>query len=405
MVDHILQREAFVEQLLHHSTSGRLHSQDAVLSPIPRTKNPETLLTLPEFLRQSIPDAIRLADPHALLTLPEFFREPVPDHIAQSQVLKTKKSRHRSLSAPPISWLRPSSSRSLSISGEMKVSRPSSSLEPQLTPKGASLFSSGIHYIESRVVAFEVQYVAENHENLNHVLVFLTVTGATPDVEIEAEVIPSYPDLNEGDRLLIRNGPNTSPPLILPARTYPGKKEVKTQNGHYEIKLSTTPFTPVSPPETLPLLDASQLSTLNPMSFTCSSCSLPLVQSHTIRMYRDLPSEHWEELVDAWMCHTDQRLHEQVSKHGRGFWPEPGQALVGGSYILFEKSSIVINNLWQSDQTKVGDVSSSHFSGRLRKPALVSHQRLSVSKIGRRTGNEAKPKLVLLRLLYEIPTG
>jgi len=55
------------------------------------------------------------------------------------------------------------------------------------------------------------------------------------------------------------------------------------------------------------------------------------------------------------MCHTDQNLHEQVARHSRGFWPEAGQALVGGSYILFEESSIVANNLSSVDQPKRGE--------------------------------------------------
>lgn len=230
-------------------------------------------------------------------------------------------------------------------------------------------------------VGFDVRYIAENHENLQHVLVFLTITGALRDVEIEAEVIPSYPDINEGDRLLIRNGPNTSPPLLLPAHTFPGKKEVKAQNGHYEIKLSTTPFTPISP-EPTPLLDASQLSNLNPVSFNCTSCTLPVVRASTIESYRDLPSEHWEELVDAWMCHSDQRLHDQITKRSRGFWPEPGQALVGGSYILFQASSMVQMNLCPSDQVKVRLYLMLYYSvsaGRSRRPALEIHQRLSDS--------------------------
>jgi hypothetical protein len=203
------------------------------------------------------------------------------------------------------------------------------------------------------VIGFDVQYIAENHETLQHVLVFVTVTGAEPSAEMEAEVLPSSPDSNHGDRLLVRNGPNTSFPLILPAHTSPGKKEVKVQRGHYEIKLSTSPATPTFMPEPLPLLDASQLLASSPTSFTCASCSLPVVQSSNIDTYRDLPSEHWEELVDAWMCHSDQRLHEQVAKRSRGFWPNPGQALVGGSYILFEESAVVSNNLCSPDETKV----------------------------------------------------
>jgi len=66
-----------------------------------------------------------------------------------------------------------------------------------------------------------------------------------------------------------------------------------------------------------------------------------------------LPSEHWEELVEAWMCHSDQKLHEHVVKHGkRGFWPKEGEALVGGSYILFEESVVHSNNLNASGKPK-----------------------------------------------------
>ena len=53
------------------------------------------------------------------------------------------------------------------------------------------------------------------------------------------------------------------------------------------------------------------------------------------------------------MCHADQTLNEHVAKHGRGFWPEAGQALVGGSYILFEESSVVGDNLCPAELSKV----------------------------------------------------
>lgn len=210
-------------------------------------------------------------------------------------------------------------------------------------------------------VGFEVHYVAENHENLQHMLVFLTVTGATPGVDVEAEVVPSFKDrpADGGDHLLVKSGPHTSLPLVLPGRTSPGKTDVKVQGGHYEIKLTSLPLSSasnaLSSTDPVPLLDASQLSSANPTSFICASCSLPLVQSAKINRYKDLPSEHWEELVDAWMCHSDQKLHDQVAKFGsgRGFWPEAGQALVGGSYILFEQSSMTKNNICPAEETKV----------------------------------------------------
>lgn len=201
-------------------------------------------------------------------------------------------------------------------------------------------------------------YVAENHENLHHTLVFFTIIGAKPCAELQAEVLPLRLDQSSehGDRLVIKCGPHASLPLLLPAHTTPGKKEVRAQKTHYEIKLptaSTSPFSDINGQPAL-LLDATQLSSVNPTSFLCACCSLPLVQSSKIMAYRDLPSEHWEELVEAWMCHSDQKLHDHVTKNGkRGFWPSSGQALVGGSYILFEESVMNQNNLHMKDEPTV----------------------------------------------------
>ncbi|KAJ7691797.1 HECT-like ubiquitin-conjugating enzyme-binding-domain-containing protein [Mycena rosella] len=342
----VAKREAFVEQLAGYSDAGRFHGQDAVLQPT-RTKNPEAMLTLPEFIREALPDGVRVEDPKAMLTLPEFVKEMPPPHMlsppplptAPASAIRKKPIRNRSMSAPSMSWLRSSASRS--------------GLRSEI------INSNSVPTLSEPEVAFSVTYVAEHHENLQHILVFLTVQGATPGVDLEAEVLPAGGDADSssgGDYLVIKSGPHTSLPLCLPGRTTPGKKQIRVQGGHFEIKMPTLPTTAPSETTSAPLLDATQLSTVSPSSFICASCSLPLVQSSKILKYKDLPSDHWEELVDAWMCHTDQKLNEHVMKHGKGgFWPEAGQALVGGSYILFEESSMVKNHLCPADETKRGE--------------------------------------------------
>lgn len=379
-----------MEHLASYSGAGRLHKQDAV-SPS-KIKDPHALLTLPEFIREPLPATARsrppLEDPRALLTLPEFVREPPPPHLDEidaerPEIDKLKKAnRSRSSSAPSLSWLLSSPSRSGSISGTLSRSRSRPKLQVPSMPSSELFRSlSSIIGVTDRdlLVGFEVNYVAENHENLHHVLVFFTVTGPVPGIDIEAEVLP--PPLGKhtnSGRLVITSGPRTSLPLILPARVLSGKQTVAVQSGHFEIKLTTIPPQGVSPTEDAPpLLDAAQLSSANPTSFICASCSLPLVQSTKIQNYRDLPSEHWAELVEAWMCHTDQKLHDQAVKHGQmGFWPQPGQCLVGGSYILFEESDMSLQNLHRAQENKVRIYffeipSISPLSGRSRRPALT----------------------------------
>lgn len=171
-----------------------------------------------------------------------------------------------------------------------------------------------------------------------------------PGTPLEAEVLPSASD-SDGERLIITSSGGISPPLSLPVCVVPGPKEVRSHGTHFEVKLPTHPRSANSPPEleSEPLMDASQLSAANPTSFVCSSCSLPLVQASAVESYRDLPSEYWAELVEAWMCHADQKVHDHVAVHGRGIWPKTSQALVGGSYILFDESSVVKGNLVVSE--------------------------------------------------------
>ncbi|KAH9478581.1 hypothetical protein JR316_0009038 [Psilocybe cubensis] len=357
-------RDAFVEQLVRHSEAGRIHGQDAVLQP--RNKDPEALLSLPEFMREPIPASAgeRLKDATDLLTLPEFVKEGMPAYLSEPEQEpqtvsaggKSKEKRHRSISAPPLSWLRSSSSRNSSASN-------TSTSNSSAKGKAKAIATQG----------FDVVYVAENHENLNHTLVFATITGGKTGAEIQAEVLPPFlGNASDGsDHLVIKSGPHSSLPLMLPAHIIPGLKDVRVQSGHYEIKLmnqahpvsttsSSSSLLPTTPEQTddtpPPLLDATQLASINPTSFLCASCSLPLIQSSRVMQYRDLPSEHWEELVEAWMCHGDQKLNEQVAKQGRrGFWPARGQGLVGGSYILFEQDAMIENNLHLTQESRLDD--------------------------------------------------
>jgi ubiquitin-protein ligase E3 D len=76
-------------------------------------------------------DSIRMADPEAKLSLPEFIREPVPDHVTvRTPHLRSKnKLRSRSMSAPPLAWL---------LHPTSKASRSSPESKPQKTGKAGS---------------------------------------------------------------------------------------------------------------------------------------------------------------------------------------------------------------------------------------------------------------------------
>lgn len=390
-------RAAFVDHLAQHSDAGRLHSQDAVFSITPtmrvrsqpelsQIKDPHAMLSLPEFIREGVPEVIqrrmdRDRDPHALLTLPEFIKEtPAPDLLRPTSARPARGTsisysngipelqEHDTLT-PPVAAKAMKSSRSRSMSEPLSWFLPkSSSPTPpsSLGTKRSSMKkvprqSSASHdSVTEMQEILDVTYVAEYHENLHHVLVFLTVSGMLPGINLEAEVVAPEPGTDDGrSRLLLRCGASMSPRLRLPTTVRPGLAEVNVVGGrHFQVKLAVlAPPTDLASPE--PELDAAQFQLTQPTSFICASCSLPLVQAAKLRRYRDLPSEHWAELVDAWMCHADQKLHEHVQKGSRdGFWPDDGEALVGGSYLLLRESAVVKFNVCEvagADTAKVDD--------------------------------------------------
>ncbi|KAI0250715.1 HECT-like ubiquitin-conjugating enzyme-binding-domain-containing protein, partial [Lactifluus subvellereus] len=292
-------RQEFVDKLAEHSGARRMRAQDAAFS----SKDPDALLTLPEFIRESVPHTLQPSpNPNALLTLNEAARERPALSLTPGPPFVRSKSpkglRNRSMSAPSLSWLLPAGSKAHCAESAPRSGKGTSSRRPSTAGKTPS--------------QLDVSYVAEHHETLRHVLIFLNVSGITPGVNLDASVINGSNDTPNGleSALVIRSGTVESPALPLPARTKPGTEEVRVQGLHYEVKVAT--LDPSSPkPEPLPLLDAEQLRARSPTSFICASCSLPLVHGARITRYDDLPSEHWAELVDAWMCHTDQTLNAQ----------------------------------------------------------------------------------------------
>lgn len=370
-------------------------------------KDPEALLTLPEFIKEAIPQQIqesqerdRLEDPNALLTLPEFVKESImhpqvhmhsnPQSPSISRRGSEKFSRAdsenerkgngsegegKTLRKSKSGRLRSKSVSSASAAGAWLMgkswSRQSVAAIPP-TPSASTISTSNSQ------AGLDISFVAEYQDNLNVVVLLFKVitsvsTSSMPE-QLVVEVVPGPSTSTDGnssygDTFIVKHGASWSPPLFLPTKVALGKFTVPPTGEHYEIKLST-PQTEISPSgsgQTV-LLDAAELTNICPTSLVCASCSLPLV--HTVAssksnvpsedpfnppatigheepesqrlVYRDLPSEYWTELVDAWMCHHDQALNARIAQNAKeGSWPTKDECLVGGSYLLVDESAIV----------------------------------------------------------------
>lgn len=210
-----------------------------------------------------------------------------------------------------------------------------------------------------------VSFVAEYQQNLHTVQVYLRLQDPAQGRPVEFEVLTGDDEdspLTGSEVFVVRIGPSESPRLSLPVPVAPGLQDVKACGNHFEVKLAVPalaqiPAAPVSDDTSSPyqhLLDSAQISSIQPASFVCASCSLPVIACENVTRYVDLPSEHWTELMDAWMCHAEQKLTDAFMKTaGGGFWPKDGTVLVGGSYLLVDEANVVDRTLQSSGEGMV----------------------------------------------------
>ncbi|KAI3625778.1 hypothetical protein CBS9595_001139 [Malassezia furfur] len=81
------------------------------------------------------------------------------------------------------------------------------------------------------------------------------------------------------------------------------------------------------------------------LALACAACGSTLMQCSGAATLRALPSENWEELVDAWMCHGDQRLNASVVQ-GRADvepsrTPELDQIWVGSLMVRMNSAQLM----------------------------------------------------------------
>ncbi|KAI6124457.1 HECT-like ubiquitin-conjugating enzyme-binding-domain-containing protein [Pisolithus croceorrhizus] len=364
------QRYTYIEHIVERAAAGRLHSQDATPSSTPSlTANPGLHRRLGAENEQIRSNHSPRDGGGTELLLKGSAATPEAKNTSGNLSVPThKESRSRSVSAPHLAFFR-------SMSWDRSCAASSTQDPHSYGPKNSS---SSVRRLSERFGStLDVVYVAEHHEMLKHVLVFVSLPSfsshGNPNANgqpassgiLTAEVLADTSSQTRGDQLMLRLSGTPSLPLGLPVPVVPGLKNAIEKRTYWEIKLSCVQRPQLfgtrnsanvtsSENDDPPLLSASQLTTLLPISYTCASCLVPLVTPAPTQ-YRDLPSEYWEELVDAWMCHPEEQtladlkmnMRGEEGKSGRkfGFWPTEGEALVGGSYIMFEGRSVVGGNV------------------------------------------------------------
>jgi hypothetical protein len=154
-----------------------------------------------------------------------------------------------------------------------------------------------------------------------------------------------------------RKDPSIVLTIQLPAPVYAGQlTSLVVQDIHLEAKLRAVP---TSTPGSITSLNtvlthalsAQEMRRIQPTDIRCAQCdrdivNLPATNGPLEQTYKDLPSEHWAEMMDVWMCHDDPTFTAKLAKNTKdGFWPNKGSILIGGSYFLVHGDDLQLSSV------------------------------------------------------------
>lgn len=178
--------------------------------------------------------------------------------------------------------------------------------------------------------------------------------------------------------LVAAKGQKTASRVTLPCRVVPQQANVQLVGSVCEVKLvtlgSTSPTKSRADLEIHSPLTTDDLRTSSPTAIRCVTCDAELANTSTVSRWNALPSEYWAELLDAWMCHQDQKLSDDLIAKGKGIKPRPDEVLVATSYLLLPRE--LTSNWTAPEQAEVRPCApSSLFStGLQRKSSSLPRQ-------------------------------
>ncbi|KAK0537110.1 hypothetical protein OC835_001834 [Tilletia horrida] len=172
------------------------------------------------------------------------------------------------------------------------------------------------------VLSFRVDFVAETQPGLRSMQVLLRVPdpSSPATTTIMSNATYSVPANDTTTLQILHTSTDNSRhnhTFRLPSPATAGHGIVTAEVDHGSIRLQLATRTGLNGHErvtdTLPL-SHTFFSDIKSEGIFCDACGGVLATWSPAVTYRALPSDHWEELIESWMCHSDQRLHESIIK-------------------------------------------------------------------------------------------
>ncbi|KLT46039.1 hypothetical protein CC85DRAFT_310362 [Cutaneotrichosporon oleaginosum] len=195
-----------------------------------------------------------------------------------------------------------------------------------------------------------VGYLCETQENLRVVQVMLYGGDTALATDLELEVTTPG-----GAVVTSRSDPNVRINIALPSAVPLGQRvPFVLADGHMEAKLAALPMSAASLNAHIThALSAPSLRQLAPRSLCCTQCDREIAEFPSGVAFKDLPSEHWAEMLEVWMCHADPAFTAHIAKQTKdGFWPTNNTVLVGGSYLLVSGNDVCKTKLVEQESSE-----------------------------------------------------
>jgi hypothetical protein len=308
-------RSDFFASVVERSANGRMKGQDSA-PPTPRTQTDATTTAT--------------GNPDEIVSMQDFFRE-----------------KHERSPSMPEDGERKSNGGFSRIKGMIRRG----SVGLGLASKGNGM-TSGSGIINGNghdeIDLSNLSYVAEHQENLNVVQVMVHGPGISSTTDLSIET-----DTESSDKATLLSSTRSNHlRLSLPTEVVGNQRvPLVAPNFHLEAKLAAPPISPSAPVSSLntmitQALCAADLRKMKPRTICCTSCDREVAELPAGGTFKDLPSEHWAEMLEVWMCHADPGFTAEISAQTKdGFWPSGGTVLVGGSYLLLESVYTKTHNI------------------------------------------------------------
>ncbi|WWD16681.1 hypothetical protein CI109_101111 [Kwoniella shandongensis] len=318
-------RASLVDSLVEYSLSGRLENQDAT----PPTPKSQSRFESPK-------------EDFDLVTINDFLMGR-----KGSSESKNDSARSRSNSIPLVE----EGDRQCSSSITFKK------IAGAVRKKSVQLASKS----NAELGTSKVSYVAEHQENLRVVQIVLYGLDSSSNPELVAKTSTDLATAeNTKATVTSKRDPSFHLELCLPTPVHPNQDvPLFYHPTHLEAKLEALSIPQANATIAATYaLSAADLRKVQPTSICCTACERQLADVTSASAsgeagYKDLPSEHWAEMIEVWMCHDDPGFTKGLAeKTKEGFWPRDEGVLVGGSYLLIEEKQTYLSNLSTNDSVK-----------------------------------------------------